>query len=115
MEQLEKEDKLLKSLMKHSRVELPFQDFEIRLMDKIHQEKKHHQAVKNNVRYAWLFFFLGLFLGLFITNLTTQFDQHFYGIPLKKLAIGLQFGIVLIFLFQFERLLGITFRKKTKN
>lgn len=112
MEHREKEEKLFKSLMKHARVELPFQDFEDRMMDKIHQEKQHRQLVKTNIRYAWLFFFLGLFLGLLITSLTAQLHQQLYGIPLKKIAIVLQIGIVLIFLFQFERLLGITFRRK---
>lgn len=112
MDQLKKEDKLLKGLMKHSLVELPFQDFEERMMDKIRQEKQQHNLVQHNIRFAWIFFVLGLFLGLLITNMTANLNQQLYGISLKKIAVFIQIGIAFVLLFQFERLLNLTFRKK---
>ena len=115
MKNNQREEQLLKDLMKYSLVEMPFPDFEDRLMDKIQQEKQDQQTVSGNIRVAWLFFFLGLFFGLLITNMTTDLDHLFHGIPAKEIALSLEIGISIILLFQFERLFGYTFRKKLKE
>ncbi len=112
MDKKHQEEKLIKNLMKHSLTKMPFQDFEERMMDKIHQEKRQHESVLNNIRFAWIFFFVGLFLGLAITNMTANLNIHLYGISLKQITLMIQIGIALVLLFQFEKLLGLSFRKK---
>ncbi|HKJ42317.1 MAG TPA: hypothetical protein VKA27_09480 [Sunxiuqinia sp.] len=111
----QQEEQLLKDLMKHSVVEMPFADFEDRLMDKIYSEKQHKQTVSKNIGVAWIFFFLGLFFGLLITNMTANLNDLFKGIPAKEIALFLQIGIAVVLLFQFDRLFGYTFREKIKR
>ena len=112
MEQFKEDDKLIKDLMKHSALKMPFEDFEDRMMDKIYEEKRQQTSVQKSTRIAWVFFFLGLFFGLLITSLTSTLDYQLIGIPLKKLAYLLQIGIALVLLFQLDWLLNLTFRKK---
>ena len=98
--------------MQRSLIEMPFQDFEDRMMDKIYQEKLQKQSISGNIRVAWLFFFLGLFLGLLITNMTSNLDELIKGIPAEKIAFFMQIGIALILLFQLDKLIGFTFKKR---
>jgi TRAP-type C4-dicarboxylate transport system permease small subunit len=112
MDNTHREEKLIKNLMKHSLTKMPFDDFEARMMDKIHQEKRQHKSVLNNIRFAWIFFFVGLFLGLAITNMTANLSVQLYGISLKQITLIIQIGIALVLLFQFEKLLDLSFRKK---
>lgn len=112
MDKMQQEEKLIKNLMKHSLTEMPFQDFEDRMMDQIRQEQQQKKSVNNNLHLAWLFFFLGLFMGLLITSLTVNLNEQIHGIPLRKIALFVQFAIAVILLFQFDRLLNFSFRRK---
>jgi TRAP-type C4-dicarboxylate transport system permease small subunit len=112
MENLKKEDRFIKDMMRHSAFKMPFEDFEDRMMDKIYEEKQQKTSVQKSTRIAWVFFFLGLFFGLLITSLTSTMDYQLIGIPLKKLAYLLQIGIALVLLFQLDWLLNLTLRKK---
>lgn len=113
MDKMHQEEKLIRNLMKYSLTQMPFDDFEARMMDKIHQEKRQHESVLNNIRFAWIFFFVGLFLGLAITNMTANLNVQLYGISLKQVTLIIQIGIALVLLVQFEKLLDLSFRKKT--
>lgn len=113
MDKMHQEEKLIRNLMKHSLTKMPFDDFEARMMDKIHQEKRQHESVLNNIRFAWIFFFVGLFLGLAVTNMTANLNVQLYGISLKQVTLIIQIGIALVLLVQFEKLLDLSFRKKT--
>ncbi|WP_339738260.1 hypothetical protein [uncultured Sunxiuqinia sp.] len=112
MDKMHQEEKLIRNLMKHSLTKMPFDDFEARMMDKINQEKRQHESVLNNIRFAWIFFFVGLFMGLAITNMTANLNVQLYGIPLKQVTLIIQIGIALVLLVQFEKLLDLSFRKK---
>ncbi|KOH42795.1 hypothetical protein [Sunxiuqinia dokdonensis] len=112
MDKKNQEERLIKNLMKHSLTKMPFEDFEARMMDRIHQEKRQQESVTNNIRFAWMFFFVGLFLGLGITNMTANLSVQLYGISLKQVTLIIQIGIALVLLFQFEKLLDLSFRKK---
>jgi len=112
MDETTQEEKLVRDLMKRSLTEMPFKDFEARMMDKIYHEKQRQESILSNIRFAWIFFFLGLFLGLAITNMTANLNMQLYGISLKQIALLVQIGIAVVLLFQFEKLLGLSFRKK---
>ena len=113
MKQVDKEEQLIRNLMKHSEVEMPFSDFEERMMDKIFEEKIQSKAVKSNIRVAWFFFFLGLFFGLMITNMMANLDTIAEGIPMEKIAFFTQIGIALLLLFQLDKLIDFRFNKKS--
>ncbi|MGQ8336774.1 hypothetical protein ACUNWD_09505 [Sunxiuqinia sp. A32] len=112
MDKQNKEEKVVGKLMQKSLVEMPFRDFEDRLMAKIVDEKQRQKSVSNTIRIAWIFFCLGLFFGLLITSLVANLEQLIIGIPAKKLAFGLQIGIAVILLLQFDKLLDFTIKRK---
>ena len=109
------EEKVLNNLMKQSLIKIPFADFEDRLMDKIYQEEHQQKSISGNIRVAWIFFFLGLFLGLLITSMTSNMSNLIQGIPVKEIAFILQIGIVVVLLFQFDKLLGYSLKNKTRK
>ncbi len=112
MKQIEREDKLLKQLMNKSSVEIPFSDFEDKMMDQIYREQENTKSVSKNIRIAWFFFFLGLFFGLLITNMTANLDSLIEGVPVKQIALFTQVGIAVLLLFQLDKLIDFRFKKK---
>lgn len=115
MDKSRQEDQFVNNLMKHSLEEMPFQDFEERMMDKIHEEKQKEKSVSGSIRLAWLFFFLGLSLGLVITYITANLDQLIVGIPVNKIGSYLQIGIVILLLFQLDKLIDFSFKRKSDS
>ena len=112
MDKSNKEKQLVSKLMKHSNNKIPFEDFEDRMMDKIYEEKQKDKAVLGSIRFAWLFFFIGLFLGLLITRITSNLDGLIDGIPMEQIAFFSQIGIALLLLFQLDKLIDFRFKKK---
>ena len=112
MKQADKEELLVQNLMKHAEMEMPFSDFEDRMMDQIYEEKNQSKAVNNNIRIAWFFFFLGLFFGLLITNMTANLDSLAEGIPVEQIVFFTQVGIALLLLFQLDKLIDFRLKKK---
>ncbi len=113
MDKSKKDDQLIRNLMTHSLKEMPFQDFEDRMMDKIYEEKQKNKSVSGSIRLAWLFFFFGLFLGLLITRITANLDVLFIGIPANKIVFFLQIGIAMVLLFQLDKLIDFSFKRKS--
>jgi len=113
MSKYDREEKMIGRMMKQSFVEMPFADFEDRLMKQIVEEGEQKKTAKNPLRIAWLFFALGLFLGLVITSITTNFDHVYWGIPAKNISYAIQFVVAVVLLLQFDKLLDYTLRKKT--
>ena len=112
MKQVDREEKLMNELMKNASVDMPFSDFEQRMMDKIQLESQNNKSVSKNIRLAWFFFFLGLFFGLLITNMTSNLDSLVEGIPMERIAFFTQAGIAVLLLFQLDKLIDFRFKKK---
>lgn len=106
-----KEEKIVKSLMKHSRADMPFQDFDERMMDLIYKEERQQKSIRRDIRMAWMFFFLGLFLGLFIAGFTIEPDIFGDNIPTQTINMILQICIAVVLLFQLDRLLGFSSKR----
>lgn len=110
MNKSNQEDHLIKRLMQHSGREMPFLDFEDRLMDRIYHEESVQRGLPGSIRIAWLFFALGLFLGLVLVGLMANIDERVFGIPLSSLINYLQIAMVLVLLSQFDTLMSFSIR-----
>lgn len=106
-----KEEIIIKNLMKYSHTEMPFQDFDNRMMDLIYKEEKQQKSIRRDIKMAWIFFFLGLFLGLFIAGFMLEPDMFSENIPSQEIIMILQVCIVIVLLFQLDRLLGFSSKR----
>lgn len=61
---MELKDDKLKDLMKMGKVELPFADFEEKMMRRIEKAEQERLAIDKSRKYALLFFLLGTLFGM---------------------------------------------------
>lgn len=105
---LEKEEKFIKELMGKSGMRMPFDDFEEKLMQKIHKEATTSRSFLKDVKLSWFFFIVGTFFGLFLNIIVGETNKIILGLPSQKLALIIQTIFVISLLFQFDKLIGLT-------
>lgn len=104
-------DDKLKHLIGESRLEMPFSDFEERLMSRINSEVGIEKSINRNIRLSWLFFGLGTIFGLLLSVILSS-EKFILGIPFAKLSMPLYIiGGIVILLFA-EQLLKLTLNHK---
>ena len=112
-----KEDKL-KEIMGMAKVEMPFGDFEDKLMMRIEQAEQEKVSLKKTKRYALVFFVFGTLFGMGLNYLLADFVQT--SVEASKifknniLLLSQMIYVVLIVLFSDKMLRLIKLRKLTK-
>ncbi len=109
----EKEDKLVRELMEYSGREMPFVDFEDRLMVHIYKEAKTSRSFLNDIRLSCFFFVLGTLFGLILNIIVSKMNQPIMGLPAQQFSLIIQTLFVIFLLFQIDRFIGIS--KKIDN
>ncbi len=104
-------DDKLKRLIGESKLEMPFSDFEARLMSRINNEVSSEKVITKNIRLSWLFFSLGTLFGILLTIILNP-SNIIFGVPVSKLTIPLYVIGVTIFFLMFEQLLKLTLNHK---
>jgi hypothetical protein len=104
----EKEEKLIRELMAKSGREMPFADFEDKLMEQIHKEAKTSRSFLKDVKLSWLFFIVGTFFGLFLSVIAGQINETIFGFPAQRIILLVQVAFVILLLSQFDRLIELT-------
>ena len=104
----EKEEKLVRELMGKSVIEMPFVDFENKLMEQIHKEANTSRSFLKDVRLSWFFFIVGTFFGLFLSILVGQMNETIYGFPVQRMILIFQTIFAILLLSQFDRLIELT-------
>lgn len=107
------EEKKFKELMKESRMEMPFPDFEEQVMASIYEEKKSKQGILKNIRLSWFFFTIGTLFGIVATTAMPFLHKQLFNLDLSYLQIPVTLLIVGVLLWQMEAMLRLTFKKKT--
>lgn len=105
---LEKEEKLIQELMAKSQREMPFADFEERLMLQIHKEERTSRSFWKDIRLSWFFFVVGTLFGLFLNILVAEMNKPIFGLPAQGWILFIQAIFVIFLLFQFDKLIGLT-------
>jgi len=104
------EDKL-KRLLNESRLQMPFDDFEDRLMVRINKKVRTERSIDKNIRLSWIFFALGTIFGLLLSVIVSPV-KSILGFPVSGLTIPFFIlGVTLLLLFV-EKLVNITLDRK---
>ncbi|MEM9675847.1 MAG: hypothetical protein AAF992_24870 [Bacteroidota bacterium] len=101
------EDEKFRQMMQKSKLTMPFQDFEDRIMQKIEDSTQAKSAVLKDIRISLLFFILGTGYGIAISLFLPEILSGIVGIPVEKVLLVFRVTFVLLVLFLFERLLKL--------
>lgn len=107
-------EKLFSAMMKSSRLEMPFDDFEDRVMLHLQQETALENSTSVYRKWSVVFFVVGIGLGLFINNFLSLY-QTIAGIPSQSVLLAFRIAFVLIILKQLDNLLGLFSKSKIQN
>jgi len=107
----EKEERLIHELMGKSGREMPFADFENKLMEQIRKEAGNSRSFLKDVKLSWFFFIVGTCFGLFLSVIAGQINKTILGFPAQRIVFLTQIVFVILLLTQFDRLIELT-RKK---
>lgn len=94
----------LKELMALSRLQLPFSDFEERMMLRVQQEQQVKRAAERYRKISWLFFVLGAVLG----GMATVLINALPGFSNEALLLGCRLAYVAFLLIALNYLLSGT-------
>ena len=91
-------------LMKKSRLEMPFSDFEEITMNRIKAEAKYKEVIFSNAKVSLIFFLLGIGAGLVLNTFLSKSGGSYLGIPTEKILMPFQVLFVIIILTQLENI-----------
>src|SRR4051812_25423848 len=106
--------KLFSAAMKSSRLQMPFDDFEDRVMLNLQQEAVLKKSTSVYKKWSIVFFVAGIGLGLFINNFLSLY-QTLAGIPAQNVLLAFHIAFVLFILKQLDNLLGVFSKSKIQN
>lgn len=104
----EQEEKLIRELMGKSAREMPFADFESKLMLQIHKEANHSRSFHKDIKLSWSFFIAGTFFGLLLSILAGQINETIFGFPAQLIILIAQVVFAILLLSQFDKLIELT-------
>lgn len=105
------EEKDLKRLIKQSKLEMQFPDFEENVMEAVRQKEASEKSVWKNIRWSWFFFIIGLVLGMAATYILANSQLQYFGKNSDFVLLAIEIFIILIVSTQFDNLIRITFKK----
>ncbi|MBS2211518.1 hypothetical protein KEM09_08905 [Carboxylicivirga mesophila] len=108
-------DRKLKSLLKDSRVEMPFSDFETKLMTRVKSELHGRRSVVKSIRLSWLFFVLGAFFGLVLNILLPWMPFELAGISLHFIKYPILLITLVVIIWQLDEMIRLTLRHKRQK
>lgn len=101
-----------KKIMQHSKLDIPFSDFEADVMEKVRKKEAIRRSVWRNLKISWIFFFIGTFLGIFVTHYFTNIKIPFLEENSKLVLLLGEILIVIVISTQFDNLIRFTFKKR---
>lgn len=104
----EKEEKLIRELIEKSGREMPFADFENKLMEQIHKEVNTTSSFRKDIKLSWFFFIAGTFFGLILSILAGQLNETIFGFPAQRMVLIVQVVFAILLLSQFDKLIELT-------
>ena len=106
------EEKDFKKIIEFSKLEIQFPNFEEEVMESIRKKEADEKSFWRNIRWSWIIFLVGLSLGLITTSILSDFGLQYFGENSKLVLLVVEILIAVIFGFQFDNLIRLTFRKK---
>lgn len=100
-------DHIFSRLLKHSRLEMPFSDFEERTMARIKKESLAKSSLTRHKNLAVLFFILGTGFGFALTFYLSLPETNIAGIPSDTLLLLCRAAYVFVVLTQLNSITGL--------
>lgn len=100
-------DQFFSEIMKHSKLVLPFSDFEERVMTRISKETQIDRSVAKHKKLAVLFFLSGTGFGFILTFFLTLSETTIAGISSDSLLLICRLLYVFIVLTQLNSITGL--------
>jgi hypothetical protein len=105
-------DQEFKNTMQHSKLDIPFSDFEENVMEKVRKKEAIRRSVWRNLKISWIFFFIGTFLGILVTHYFTTVKISFLEENSELVLLLAEILIVIVISTQFDNLIRFTFKKR---
>jgi hypothetical protein len=102
----EQEDIYFREIMSKSKLEMPFPDFEDKVMMQI-ENQPLSQGYSKEIKLAWIFFIAGSVFGMIISWILPAMKEKIFGIDPKNIAICFQIIFVVLLFTQIETLIGL--------
>jgi hypothetical protein len=106
-------EQTIREIMSKSRLEVPFPDFEDKIMGLIEKRHSKKVSISRDIKLSWIFFILGSTFGIIITILLPKIQQPVFGINLDKLTMPFLIIFSFLLLSQIDSL--IDFYKEQKK
>lgn len=108
-------NKQFSKLMKRSKLEMPYSDFEENVMHRIRKEVLHRKVFSTDIKISFFFFLLGTVFGLQVNFSLQHSQQTIFGISAETTLLLFQVIFVLLFLTQLENFIKLIRRPKKWN
>jgi len=109
----ETDEAFFRELMPKSKLDVPFPDFDDRLMLLVQKKELQKASISRDVKLSWIFFILGSVFGIIISVILPRLHLSEQGIPLEKFTVP--FLIVFSYLLVTQLNSFLDFFKKHKN
>jgi len=107
MEEKVFDDDELYTIMKKGKRTMPFDDFEDKVMAKIHYEHAYKGVVSNKLKLSLIFFIIGMVSGIVLVLLFSLFGSPVFGINPKTLALLILFIIAVVGIMSLDNFLRL--------
>ena len=100
------EDIYFRKLIAKSKLNVPFSDFDEKVMFKINKSLSKKTTLSKDLKLAWIFFILGSVFGIFVSVIIPTIQKPVFGIHLDRLSTLFQIGFTLLVTTQLNNLLS---------
>jgi len=113
MKEIDSEDTFFKEIMSKSRLDIPFPDFDDKVMGLIYKRLLKKISITRDIKLSWIFFILGSTFGIIVSIILPKLQESMTGIPMAKITI--LFLIIFSFLVMTQLDSFIDFYKRRKK
>ena len=108
-------EQTFREMMSKSRLEVPFPDFEDKIMGFIEKKLSSKVSISRDIKLSWVFFILGSTFGIIVTILLPKIQQPVFGIDIDNLIIPFLIIFSFLLLSQIDSLTDFYKRQNTKR
>jgi len=101
---------VLTELLRNNKLEMPFSDFDDKVMHRIQGEIHDKATISRDIKLSFFFFVLGTLFGLFINSYLLRVQGTFWSMPKETIVLFFQALFLFIFFLQIEHFVKV-FRK----
>jgi len=112
MEDMEFKDPQLRSLLHDSKVNMPFSDFEERMVLRLNKELNHDRSIWKSIRLSWFFFFIGAAFGVGGSFALPMLQSNILGIDVELVKYSFMIVILIVVMWQLDEMIKLTIRQK---